>query len=261
MESADTDVRNHPQMAVARGHVEPAPRRVRGFAGGQPVFDTTRATYVWEVPYYPQYYVLVDDVVPGVLGEGGEPHGTPLGTARTHDVVVDGVRRERAARVYADDAAPGVQGRVRFRWDALDAWFEEDEEVFVHPRNPYVRVDALRSQRHVSVSLEGITLAETRSPVLLFETGLPTRYYVPRTDVRTEHLVPSSTTTECPYKGTTTEYWSVQTPSGLHRDLAWSYRLTTDAARAIAGLVAFYDEKVDVTVDGRSQRRPESASS
>ena len=99
-------------------------------------------------------------------------------------------------------------------------------------------------------------LAESRTPVLLFETGLPTRYYLPRSDVRFEHLVPTDTTTECPYKGTTTEYWSVRTPTGLHEDLAWTYRFTTDAVRAVAGLIAFYNELVDITLDGEELARP-----
>ncbi len=258
MELEGTSTRGYPQMAAARDRVEPAPRRVRGVAGDQLIFDTTQATYVWETPYYPQYYIPVDDVAADVLVDADRVQKARPGTPRTHHLLVGGDQRDRAARVYGDDAAPGRRGRVRFRWDALDAWFEEDEEIFVHPRNPYVRVDALRSQRHVTVSLEGMLLAETRTPVLLFETGLPTRYYVPRTDARLEHLVPSTTTTECPYKGTTSEYWSVRTPTGLHEDLAWSYRFTTDAVRSIAGLVAFYDEKVDVTVDGEPQARPDT---
>jgi uncharacterized protein (DUF427 family) len=108
---------------------------------------------------------------------------------------------------------------------ALDAWYEEDGQVFVHPRNPYVRVDALRSHRHVRASLEGVTLAETSTPVLVFETGLPTRYYFDRTDVAFEHLVPAATQTACPYKGVTSGYWSVLTGTVRdgHQDLAWAY--------------------------------------
>jgi len=97
----------------------------------------------------------------------------------------------------------GLNDTVRFAWSAFDAWFEEDEQVFVHPRNPYTRVDSLRSSRHLRVESKGVVLAETSSPVLCFETGLPTRYYIDRTDVSFEHLVPSQTQTLCPYKGTT----------------------------------------------------------
>lgn len=249
------DVPRYPQMAAAKDRVEPAPRRVRAYVGTELVLDTTRASYVWEAPYYPQYYVPLADVVPGLLVDAEHTQRSSLGSTRTHHLKVGEDLRERAARLH-DDADSPVDGLVRFRWDALDSWFEEDEEIFVHPRNPYVRVDALRSQRHVQVALDGVVLAETRTPVLVFETGLPTRYYVTRTDVRFEHLVRTETVTECPYKGTTTDYWSVRTPTGVHTDLAWSYRFTTDALRAVAGLVAFYDEKVDVVLDGRPQARP-----
>jgi uncharacterized protein (DUF427 family) len=147
-------------------------------------------------------------------------------------------------------------GTIRFDWDALDAWFEEDEEVFVHPRNPYVRVDALRSTRTVRVELEGIVLAESAAPVMVFETGLPTRYYMDRSAVELSHMRPSDTVTACPYKGRTSSYWSVTAGEALHADLAWAYAFPTAQLLPIAGLVAFYDEKVDVFIDGELQPRP-----
>jgi uncharacterized protein (DUF427 family) len=156
-------------------------------------------------------------------------------------------------RVFGDDAIAGVAGTARFDWDALDAWYEEDEQVFVHPRNPYVRVDALRSHRRVRASIEGITLAETSTPVLVFETGLPTRYYFDRTDVAFEYLVPTGTQTSCPYKGVTSGYWSIrlhgEVSDGM-RDLAWAYDFPTRQVQPIAGLLAFYNEKIDLDVDG-----------
>ncbi|MCP9270641.1 DUF427 domain-containing protein [Mycolicibacterium arenosum] len=214
-------------MAAARGRVEPAPRRVRGYLGDRLVFDTTTARYVWEVPYYPQYYI-------------------PLADVRTDDLV------DVAARVFDDGDLAGL---VRFEFDAL-TWFEEDERIHVHPRNPYARVDALRSHRHVVVELDGVVLADTRSPVLLFETGLPTRYYIDRTDVRFEHLEPSDTVSQCPYKGVTSAYWSVRSGESLLADLAWSYDYPLPAVASIAGTVAFYNEKVDISVDGQRLVRP-----
>jgi uncharacterized protein (DUF427 family) len=145
---------------------------------------------------------------------------------------------------------------VRFEWAALDAWFEEDEEVFVHPRSPYVRVDALRSTRTVSVELEGVVLAESSCPVMVFETGLPTRYYLDRTAVSFDHLLPSDTVTSCPYKGKTSGYWSVRIAGETHPDLAWAYDFPTRQLLPIAGLIAFYNEKVDITVDGQRLQRP-----
>ncbi len=254
----DDPTRNFPVMAAARDRVEPAPRRVRGFVGHRPVFDTTRALYVWEAPYYPQYYVPLDDVEPGLLLDEGREQVRRLGTARPHALDVEEQHRPRAALVYGEDATAGVAGHVRFDWASIDAWYEEDEEIFVHPRNPYVRVDALRSHRHVRVELDGLVLADTAAPVLVFETGLPTRYYVDRADVRFEHLEHSETETRCPYKGTTTDYWSVRTPSGLQTDLAWSYQFPTESLLKVAGLVAFYGERVDVLVDGELRPRPQT---
>lgn len=248
--------RTYPEMAAAKDRVEPAPRRVRGFVADRVVLDTTRAVYVWEAPYYPQYYVPLDDVDSSLLIDAGREQHLRLGTARSYHLQVGEVRRDGAARVYGNDAINGLAGHARFQWGALDAWFEEDEEIFVHPRNPYVRVDALRSRRRLRVELDGMLLASSDRPVLVFETGLPTRYYVDRTDVTFDHLVLTDTETSCPYKGKTDQYWSVRTPNGLHEDLAWSYRFTTDALRAIAGLVAFYDEKVDVFLDGTRLERP-----
>ncbi|BCI86097.1 hypothetical protein NIIDMKKI_13030 [Mycobacterium kansasii] len=144
---------------------------------------------------------------------------------------------------------------MRFDWDPL-RWFEEDEQIYGHPRNPYTRVDALRSHRHVRVQLDGVVLADTRSPVLVFETGLPTRYYIDPTDVAFEHLELSSTRTLCPYKGTTSGYWSVRVGDTLHADLAWTYQYPLPAVAAIAGLVAFYNEKLDIIVDGVVLPRP-----
>jgi uncharacterized protein (DUF427 family) len=158
--------------------------------------------------------------------------------------------------VYTDSAVAGLAGTVRFDWDAVDAWFEEDEEVFVHPRSPYTRVDALRSTRQVRVELDGVVLASSPSPVMVFETGLPTRYYLNRTEVNAEHLVPTGTVTACPYKGKTSGYWSVRVGETVHVDLAWAYDFPTRQLLPIAGLIAFYNEKVDIFVDGERLGRP-----
>jgi uncharacterized protein (DUF427 family) len=247
--------RDFPRMAAERGRVEPCPRRVRGLVDGVPVFDTTRARYVWEVPYYPQYYVPVDDVTSGVLVDEGHERRRPWGTAGVHGLSLAGAARPSAARVYGADAVDGVAGTVGFDFDALD-WFEEDEPIIGHPRNPYVRLDALRSHRHVVVARDGLVLADTTSPVLLFETGLPTRYYIDRTDVDFTHLRPSDTMSTCPYKGVTSGYWSLETPATSETDLAWTYARPHRQVDPIAGLIAFYNEKLDVTVDGRPLPRP-----
>ncbi len=249
-------VRNYPSMPAEAGRIEAAPRRVRGMLNGEVVFDTTSATYVWEVPYYPQYSIPVEDVDRRFLVDEHHQETLSLGVANRHGLRVGDVHREHVARVYEREAQPGIAGTVRFEWAALDAWYEEDEEIFVHPRNPYTRVDALRSHRHVRIESNGVVLAETASPVLLFETGLPTRYYIDKTDVRFEHLVRSDTVSSCPYKGTTTTYWSVRVEGTLQQDLAWVYDHPTTALAPITGMVAFYNEAVDTVLDDRPLARP-----
>jgi uncharacterized protein (DUF427 family) len=247
---------DYPQMIVPVDHIEPVPRRVRAFLGGEVVLDTTRALYVWEGPNYPQYYIPISDVTTGLLLDEDHPQRLHRGTARLHGLRVGEVDRPGSARLYGDDAVDGLAGTVRFEWEALDAWFEEDEEVFVHPRNPYTRVDALRSTRRVQVALDGVVLAESASPVMVFETGLPTRYYLNRTEVNFEHLEASVTVTSCPYKGRTSAYWTIRVGATTYPDLAWAYDFPTRQLLPITGLVAFYNEKVDITLDGEPQPRP-----
>jgi uncharacterized protein (DUF427 family) len=251
-------VSDYPGLIVPVNHIEPAPRRVRAFLGGTLVLDTTRALYVWEWPNYPQYYIPLADVNPAVLVDEQRPEHLSRGSAMRHGLQVGEIERPGVAHVYGEDALEGLAGTVRFEWDALEAWFEEDEQVFVHPRNPYARVDALRSTRSVRVELDGVLLAESSCPVMVFETGLPTRYYLDRTAVVFEYLIASKTVTSCPYKGTTSGYWSVRIGDELHPDLAWAYDFPTVALSPIAGLIAFYNEKVDVTLDGERLERPKT---
>jgi uncharacterized protein (DUF427 family) len=252
---------DYPQMAVTRGRIEPAPRRVRGYLGDALIFDTTSARYVWEVPYYPQYYIPLADVQAGCLLDENHPQRVQFGPSRLYTLVGADRSYPSAARVFDADSDSPLAGTVRFDWDPL-RWFEEDEPIYGHPRNPYARVDALRSHRHVRVELDGVVLADTTSPVLLFETGLPTRYYIDPTDVAFEHLEPSSTRTLCPYKGVTSDYWSVRVgppaEQAVYPDLAWTYHYPLPAVGQIAGLVAFYNEKVDIVVDGVALPRPQT---
>jgi uncharacterized protein (DUF427 family) len=251
-------VADYPQMIVPVNHVEPVPRRIRAMLGGVTVLDTTRALYVWEWPNYPQYYVPLADVRADVLVDEHTSHPSRRGPVSSFGLSAGGVTRGGAARMLTGEVVPQLDAAVRFEWSALDSWFEEDEEVFVHPRNPYTRVDALRSTRTVRVELDGVLLAESSSPVMVFETGLPTRYYVNRTEVNAEVLFPSDTVTSCPYKGMTSGYWSVRTPAEFYPDLAWAYDFPTRQLLPIAGLIAFYNEKVDITLDGKPLERPKT---
>jgi uncharacterized protein (DUF427 family) len=251
-------VNEYPAMIAAVNHVEPVPRRIRAFLGPAKVLDTTRALYVWEWPYYPQYYIPLADVRRDLLVPEGHPQQTGRGVTEPHGLRAGEVHRPHAARLITESAINGLSGTVRFDWASLDAWFEEDEQVFVHPRNPYVRVDALRSSRPVRVELDGVVVADSPSPVMVFETGLPTRYYLSRTDIDFDHLIPTDTVTACPYKGMTSGYWSIRAGEAVHRDLAWAYDFPTRQLLPIAGMVAFYNEKVDIFLSGRQLERPKT---
>ena len=247
---------DYPPSIARVNQTEPVPRRIRAVLGGEVVVDTTSALYVWEWPPYPQYYIPITDVSSSALVDEHHDQKLSRGTARRYGLRVGETWRPGALRVYTDDAIAGLAGMARLEWDALDAWFEEDEQVHVHPRNPYARVDAVRSTRHVRIELDGALLAQSAAPVMVFETGLPTRYYLDRTELSLEHLRPSATVTACPYKGVTGGYWSAHVGDRSYPDVAWTYDFPTRALSPIAGLVAFYNEKVDVILDGRRLARP-----
>ena len=163
--------------------------------------------------------------------------------------------REGAARRHPESPLEPLRDTVRLEWGAMDEWFEEDEPVYTHPRDPYTRVDILASSRHVRVEVDGVVIAESHQPRVLFETNLPPRYYLPITDVRMELLRPSTTETHCPYKGVAT-YWTLDTGRGVHPDAVWIYRSPFAESQKIAGLACFYNEKVDLYLDGVLQERP-----
>jgi uncharacterized protein (DUF427 family) len=218
--------------------VEHGTKRIRAYLGGEVVADTTRPLLVWEKPYYPTYYFPADDVRAELL--------TAEGSDETFTVTAGGKAVTGAARRDAQLDA------IRLEWRAMDAWFEEDEEVFVHARDPYTRIDALPSSRHVRVEVDGVTIAESASPILLFETGLPARHYLPKTHVRMDLLTPTDTTSRCPYKGEA-EYWSLTAGDTSVSDIAWSYPTPLPESQRIAGLICFYPDKVDLYVDGLKQ--------
>ncbi|MDP4504412.1 DUF427 domain-containing protein [Nonomuraea turcica] len=237
-----------------RVRVERTAKRVRTYLGGRVVADTTSALLVWEVPYYPTYYFRLADVDEAALkSTGTTKHSPSRGEAVVYTVTSGTAEATEAALAYPDSPLEEIRGHVRFEWDAMDAWFEEDEQVYFHPRDPYTRVDILPSSRHVRVEVDGVTVADSRGARILFETGLPARYYLPKTDVRLDLLEHTDTVTHCPYKGTA-EYWSV---NGA-KDLAWSYRTPLPESERVAGLIAFYNEKLDIYVDGELQERPKT---
>jgi uncharacterized protein (DUF427 family) len=248
-----------PPVAAETVRIEPTGRRVRAYFGGHLVADSRRALLVWEPKRLPVYWFPVGDVRMDFLNPKQPPlEGGKAGTARWN-LEVEGRTAENAAWSYPepDSDRSGLKDHVTFYWNSMDAWYEEDDEVFVHPRDPHHRVDVLNSSRHVKVVVEGVVVAETRRPRLLFETGLPTRYYIPKIDVRMDLLEPTDSITACPYKGRAS-YWSVRAGERLLEDLVWVYPAPIPECPKIENLLSFYNEKVDIYVDGELQPRPKT---
>jgi uncharacterized protein (DUF427 family) len=243
--------------ARGRVRVEPSQKRVRAYFAGDLVADTTHPLLVWEIPYYPAYYLPAADIRAKLVPTGRTERSPSRGEAEILDVVTERGTAAGAARRYPDSPIESLRDAVRLDFAAMDEWLEEDEPIYVHPRSPYTRVDILASSRHVRVEIDGVTVAESSAPRILFETGLPPRYYLPLPDVRMDLLVPSDTQTHCPYKGTA-GYWSIEVNGKRYEDYVWIYRSPLPESQKIAGLACFYNEKVDLYVDGVALGRPRS---
>jgi uncharacterized protein (DUF427 family) len=239
-------------------YLEPSPRRIRGLLGGEVVVDSTRVWLLLEHGRLPRYYFPEADVRPGLLTANGRTTPSPTkGETRHLDLRLgDRVVADAAFTHPAPppEAPPALAGLVAFYWKALDGWLEEDEPALGHARDPYHRVDAVPSSRHVRVSLDGVVLADSRRTTVIFETAMAPRWYFPRDDVAVE-LLDGDARTVCAYKGQAS-YWSVRLPSGLHENIAWSYLEPRHDAAAVGGRVAFFEEHTDIEVDGRRQPRP-----
>lgn len=239
-----------------RVKVETANKRVRVMLGGEVVADTADALLVWEIPYYPTYYFPESDINMDALVDSGETkESTSRGLATLYTVKAGG--KEGTAYGYAEPRIEQLAGHVAFNWSSMDHWFEEDEEVFVHARDPYTRIDILPSSRRVRVEIDGVTVADTTNGSFLFETNLPPRYYMPKTDVRMDLLTPTDLATHCPYKGTA-RYWSVDVNGETHKDIVWGYDRPLPESQRIMGQVSFYNEKVDIYLDEVLQERPKT---
>jgi len=241
-----------------RIRVEAGAKRVRVYVGGVAIADTVHPLYVWETPFYPSYYLPAADVRTDLLDPTPTvTHSPSRGDAAHFTVRVGDEERRDAAWQYRTSPIEELRDHIRFDWDAMDSWFEEDEEVFTHARSPYVRIDILPTSRAVRVELNGEVLAESPRALVLFETGLPARWYIPKVDVRMERFVATDMASHCPYKGQA-EYWSARVGAGLEENLVWSYPTPLPESERIAGYVAFFDERVDLFVDGVRQERPKT---
>ena len=253
--------------------IHPVEKRIRASLRDAVVADTTRAVVVWEprrvVPAYavpvaalagelvpwdgatpPEHPVSVG-VGPPVL-DPSTPfavHSTP-GTALT---IRTAAGELPGAAFRPDD--PDLDGYVLLDWDAFTGWLEEDEPVLGHPHDPFDRIDCLRSSRHVVISHAGQVLADSTRATLLFETPLPTRYYVPRQDVRMDLLTATETHTICAYKGVAA-YWSATVGDEIVPDIAWTYEQPLNDAVPVRDLVAFFTERLDLSLDGEALARP-----
>ncbi|KAF1849541.1 DUF427-domain-containing protein [Cucurbitaria berberidis CBS 394.84] len=229
---------------------EHTPRRVRGLFNGRYAFDTIQAYHVWEHPYYPQYYVPISSFSPDASLSKTSPIDGTNGGAHLGRLNV-GNRSTNRVLIFNTKT---LQDLVKVEFGAVDQWFEEDVPIYCHPKDPYKRIDILQSTRNIKIALDGIPLAESSSPLLLLETTLRTRYYLPPTSVNWQHLTPSDTETLCPYKGRA-NYYHVKLDGKEYRDLVWYYRYPTTESAPIAGYVCFYNEKVDVWVDDVKEAR------
>ncbi len=231
-------------------YLESCPRRVRVLLAGETVADSTDVRLLHPPGRTPTYLFPPQHVRTALFEPGARRRSDPgMGEATYWDVQVGERRAQDAAYSWQQppEEAAGMAGLIAFDWDAMDGVFEEDEEVFVHPRDPYTRIDVLRSSRRVRVRLGEVLVADSTRPRMLIESGLPVRWYLPREDVRTDLLAPSYTTTRCPYKGIA-HYWSLRSEEGLEKDVLWTYPEPFHDAEAVRGLMCFVDGRVDLEV-------------
>jgi uncharacterized protein (DUF427 family) len=229
--------------------------------GGETVADTRDAILLRQHGFLPVFWLPGIHLRADLLEPSPWTTESPYrGTASYWHLRVGERVAQSAVWTYLEprEGSPDLRGYFSFDFHSMDAWYEEEERIYVHARDPYLRADARRGSRHVLVEVGGVEVADTARPVLLDETGLITRYYVPLADVRHDLLVPSETFTECPYKGRA-EYWSVRTPDGrLCADAAWGYSPPLPDVGAIAGHLGFWQEREDTVlrIDGEVLPRP-----
>jgi uncharacterized protein (DUF427 family) len=239
-------------------YFEDSPRRIRAVFAGETIVDSRHAKLLHEQNHLPVYYFPEEEVRMDLLEPSDHTSHCPFkGDASYRSIVVGEHRSENAAWYYPEplEGAPPLAGYVAFYWNKLDEWFEEDEPAIVHARDPYHRIDILDTSRHVRVSVNGEVVAESHRTRVLFETGLPSRWYFPPEDVRADALVQSDSETGCAYTGFAS-YWSVRAGEGVEEDLVWFYPSPRSEAEQIRGYLAFFNERVDLEVDGELQERP-----
>ncbi|HWM86924.1 MAG TPA: DUF427 domain-containing protein [Kofleriaceae bacterium] len=239
-------------------YIEEFPRRMRARFAGETVIDSVRAVLLHESGLLPVLYFPEADVRMDLLEPTERASHCPLkGDAAYYSVRVGERVARNAAWTYPEPlaGAPRLTGLVAFYWDAMEEWLEEDEPAIGHVRDPYHRVDVLDTSRHVVVSVRGQVVADTRRARVLFETGLPARWYIPRADVHPEALEASESSSVCAYKGRAS-YFSMRVGGEVDPDLVWYYTEPLHDAVRVADYLCFFNERVDLEIDGVLQSRP-----
>jgi len=243
----------------------PTSRRVRVLLNHSYIVDTTSAVHVWEHEGFPQYYIP-HTALQNCTWTKREEVKTKSGKlgAAIIDIKIPGPKgvgektTDRAIQFFDDESAAGkLAGLVRLEFSSMDKWLEEEAPIYVHPKDPFKRVDILPSNRSIEVKVDGHTIASSPNAMHLLETSLPTRYYLPFSSVDQSYIQPSDLITKCPYKGDA-EYYDVVVDGQVHKNLIWYYRLPTQESAQVAGMVCFYNEKVDIWLDGEKLERPKT---
>ena len=227
--------------------VESSGRWVRGFVGKTAVIDSKHVHVVYGVRRSATYFFPTSDVRMDLLRQSKLDKGE-----QRWSLTLDGRTIDDIAWTSPDNVE--LKDLIAFEWPKVERWYEEDDEVFVRPRDPYHRVDVMNSSRRIRVEIDGQVVAESEQPRLLFETGIRTRYYIPKVDVRMDLLEPTPTTTACPYKGNAV-YWTARIGDKTYPDIVWSYPFPTLESAKIQNMLSFYNEKVDIYVDGELEKK------
>jgi uncharacterized protein (DUF427 family) len=233
-------------------YAEPLRRRMRVRFGGSWVADSEDVVLLHEPGRYPVAYFPLGDIADGVLeATGHTTRHRDLGLTSWYTVRVSEQSKERAAWLHTDLPAYAgeLKGRAAFAWRAMDAFYEEDDRIVGHAADMYHRIDIRNTSRHLVVRRDGQVVADTTSPLALYESGFAPRWYVPRADVDESALTAAEGQTFCPYKGLCSYY-----DIGDTRRAAWSYLDAWPEVRRIAGFVSFEPDKVEVHLDGTRLR-------
>ena len=269
------DLADHFFASLPELRFHPTAKRIRALVGDEVVVDSTHVWVVWEPSrVVPSYAIPLDDARGSLVetqGAAAEERAVQLGDGpafldpttgftfhttpgRAFDLVTGGSTLAAAAFIPSD---PDFEGYTIVDFDAFDEWREEDEILVGHARDPFTTIDTRRSSRRVVVEIAGTTIADSTGTTMLFETYLPTRYYLPRDDVRMDRLEPTSTTSACAYKGIAS-YWTATIDDTVVPDVAWSYPHPHNYAAPVKELLAFFNERVDIIVDGQRIERPQT---